>query len=68
MKEKQDLSLSAREGVPVTSEHAVQTANLPLLHNDPFDRILAAQAMAEGCFAADVGQDAGEYGGPVVTV
>jgi len=32
----------------VTSHHTLITAHLPPYHNDPFDRILIAQAMAEG--------------------
>jgi PIN domain nuclease of toxin-antitoxin system len=28
--------------------HAVRAANLPLIHGDPFDRILIAQAQIEG--------------------
>lgn len=34
--------------LPVTSEHAVTTDTLPILHKDPFDRILVAQSLAEG--------------------
>jgi PIN domain nuclease of toxin-antitoxin system len=34
--------------VPISSEHAVFLSNLPLLHKDPFDRILIAQATVEG--------------------
>ena len=34
--------------VPVTSDHALAVADLPSLHRDPFDRILIAQARAEG--------------------
>jgi PIN domain nuclease of toxin-antitoxin system len=34
--------------LPITSEHAVVTDNLPLLHKDPFDRILVAQSLVEG--------------------
>ena len=34
--------------LPITSEHAVIVDNLPPSHKDPFDRILVAQAMAEG--------------------
>ena len=33
--------------LPVTSEHAVATANLPLIHKDLFDRMLVAQANTE---------------------
>jgi len=32
----------------ISSEHAVATLDLPLLHKDPFDRILLAQAQVEG--------------------
>ncbi|AKU24174.1 hypothetical protein ACZ75_24700 [Massilia sp. NR 4-1] len=34
--------------MPVTGTHAVYIARLPLLHKDPFDRILIAQAIIEG--------------------
>jgi PIN domain nuclease of toxin-antitoxin system len=30
-----------------TSEHALAVADLPLIHKDPFDRALVAQAMSE---------------------
>ena len=33
--------------LPITFEHAEATAALPPLHNDPFDRLLMAQAKAE---------------------
>jgi PIN domain nuclease of toxin-antitoxin system len=33
--------------LPITFEHAEATAALPHLHNDPFDRLLMAQARAE---------------------
>ncbi len=32
----------------VTSEHALRVETLPSLHKDPFDRLLIAQARAEG--------------------
>jgi PIN domain nuclease of toxin-antitoxin system len=31
----------------ITGEHAAKAANLPPLHKDPFDRLLAAQACVE---------------------
>jgi len=34
--------------LPVTAEHALKVDLLPLLHKDPFDRMLLAQARAEG--------------------
>jgi len=33
--------------LPVTFNHAVPVADLPLLHADPFDRLLVAQAICE---------------------
>ena len=33
--------------VPVSRQHAVATSRLPLIHNDPFDRLLVAQAISE---------------------
>ncbi len=33
--------------LPVFASHAAAVASLPMHHNDPFDRLLLAQAMAE---------------------
>jgi PIN domain nuclease of toxin-antitoxin system len=32
----------------MTFEHAVEAGRLPMLHGDPFDRMLIAQARLEG--------------------
>lgn len=34
--------------LPVTASHALHSLNLPVLHQDPFDRMLIAQALEEG--------------------
>lgn len=34
--------------LPLAQEHAVQLATLPRIHDDPFDRLLIAQALVEG--------------------
>ncbi len=34
--------------LPITAEHGVAAARLPLHHRDPFDRMLVAQAQVEG--------------------
>ena len=34
--------------LPVTLEHGLRVGELPLLHRDPFDRLLVAQAQLEG--------------------
>ncbi len=33
--------------LPITEEHALAVADLPMKHTDPFDRILVAQAQLE---------------------
>jgi PIN domain nuclease of toxin-antitoxin system len=33
--------------LPINGEHAAKVRELPLLHKDPFDRILVAQALVE---------------------
>ena len=33
--------------LPITSQHTLQTINLPFHHKDPFDRLLIAQAQIE---------------------
>ncbi len=42
------LHRSGMTELPVTVEHARATRKLPLLHRDPFDRMLVAQAQSEG--------------------
>ena len=37
----------------IRMRHIRKLAGLPELHNDPFDRILVAQALAEGLTARD---------------
>lgn len=39
---------SAFEELPVTLFHGLEAGRLPLHHKDPFDRLLVAQARAEG--------------------
>jgi PIN domain nuclease of toxin-antitoxin system len=39
---------SGVEGLPVAHAHALHVATLPNLHQDPFDRLLIAQAQVEG--------------------
>ncbi len=34
--------------IMLTTDHALGVASLPLLHKDPFDRLLIAQAIIEG--------------------
>ncbi len=45
---REQLRLNAFLPLPVSIEHALAVASLPLLHKDPFDRMLIAQANVEG--------------------
>lgn len=51
--------------LPVTSEHAVNLDSLPPLHKDPFDRLLLAQALAEGVVLLTADAQLARYGRPV---
>lgn len=42
------LELNGFEPLPITVAHAYAAGTLPRHHDDPFDRMLVAQAMAEG--------------------
>jgi len=56
------------EEIPVTSLHALELAGLPLIHRDPFDRLLIAQAMAEGMRLLTADRQVAFYPGPVLKV
>ena len=49
----------------VTGEHAVNVDILPLIHKDPFDRFLLAQAIVEGMPLLTVDEMLARYPGPV---
>jgi PIN domain nuclease of toxin-antitoxin system len=51
--------------LPITSEHAIAIDTLPPLHNDPFDRILVAQATVEGVTLLTADPVVAKYRGPV---
>lgn len=52
----------------ITSEHTVFIDSLPLLHKDPFDRILVAQATVEGITLLTADVLVAQYPGPVQQV
>ncbi|GAB6060751.1 hypothetical protein JCM31598_38680 [Desulfonatronum parangueonense] len=61
-----NLSRSARMRVlPILAEHAAATAKLPGYHNDPFDRLLIAQAKYEGLRLLTSDKTLSAYGEPV---
>jgi PIN domain nuclease of toxin-antitoxin system len=49
----------------VGSDHALAIDLLPLLHKDPFDRILIAQAMVEGITLLTADPLVAQYAGPI---
>ncbi|MBV9496919.1 MAG: type II toxin-antitoxin system VapC family toxin [Acidobacteria bacterium] len=51
--------------LPITSEHAVNVDTLPLIHKDPFDRLLLAQALVEGITLLTADAQLARYRGPV---
>jgi PIN domain nuclease of toxin-antitoxin system len=44
----EDIRDSGFRELPVTFRHAIVAGRLPLIHRDPFDRMLVAQAQCEG--------------------
>ncbi len=54
--------------VPVAGEHALALAGLPLLHRDPFDRLLVAQAAVEGMTLLTTDRQLARYDGPIRVV
>ena len=51
--------------LPVTSSHALAVDLLPPIHKDPFDRILVAQARAEGITLLTADEVVARYPGPI---
>jgi PIN domain nuclease of toxin-antitoxin system len=51
--------------LPVFSDHVVAIDSLPPLHKDPFDRLLVAQATAEGITLLTADSRVAKYPGPV---
>ena len=54
--------------LPVTSAHAVAIDALPLLHKDPFDRLLVAQANEEGLRLITADAEIAAYPGSIEQV
>jgi PIN domain nuclease of toxin-antitoxin system len=52
----------------VSNRHAVATCELPLLHNDPFDRLLVAQAVTEPMRLVTADRRLAAYSELIITV
>ncbi len=62
--EQNFLARGYRE-LPISGRAARETAKLPLIHKDPFDRLLIAQAIVEGLTLITADATVARYGGPV---
>jgi PIN domain nuclease of toxin-antitoxin system len=56
------------EELPMTGEHAIAIQHLPLLHKDPFDRALIAQALVAGLVLVTSDAEIADYPGAIVRV
>src|ERR1700758_2649041 len=54
--------------LPIISDHVRATESLPLIHKDPFDRMLVAQATVEGITLLTIDSLVSQYPGPIRTV
>lgn len=62
---RQHLLDSGYQELAVTGHHAVGVASLPLIHKDPFDRLLLAQALVEDITLLTVDARLAQYPVPV---
>jgi PIN domain nuclease of toxin-antitoxin system len=62
---RETLLESGYEELPVKGNHAVAVSDLPMIHKDPFDRLLIAQAAVEGITLLTVDATIARYPGPI---
>src|SRR5450631_78318 len=62
------LLINGYTELPITAEHVLRVDTLPLLHKDPFDRILIAQARSEAMLLLTVDSAVIQYGEGVLAV
>ena len=53
---------------PITCQHTLLVQSLPLLHKDPFDRILIAQAASEGVRLLTADKTLSMYPGSIIFI
>lgn len=54
--------------LPVNGLHAAHVATLPMIHRDPFDRLLVSQAIIEGMILITADQHIARYPGPILRI
>jgi PIN domain nuclease of toxin-antitoxin system len=64
----EEMQKNGFEELPVYARYAKEVARLPLLHGDPFDRLLVAQAKAELLHLVTCDTHLSPYSDLVVTV
>lgn len=57
----EQMSANAFKPLPVEMRHALAVYGLPKVHHDPFDRLLVAQAIAEGLTIVTSDERLGDY-------
>lgn len=62
---RRELLRGGYQEIVITSDHAIEAGILPLLHRDPFDRMLVAQARVEGLTLMTADAVLARYGNPV---
>ena len=60
------LNEMAATELAITANHALVAAQLPMIHRDPFDRMLIAQAQSEGVALVTADADVVRYGGEIL--
>jgi len=58
----QELARLGFAEIPITARHGLAAGRLPRHHNDPFDRVMIAQAFAENLVLVSRDQHFGRYG------
>lgn len=61
------LEAGGFEPLPISVAHAAAAGHLPRHHEDPFDRMLIAQALAEGLTVVTRDKRFDDYGIPLLT-
>jgi len=54
--------------LPITTRHALGVNTLPIIHKDPFDRILLAQAITEEISFLTFDSMLVKYGAPIILI
>lgn len=60
------ISICRFEPLSITLAHAMKAGFLPRHHNDPFDRMLVAQSILEGCTLVTRDHRINAYGIPIL--